>query len=118
MAKMLKGDQAELLAEACKLNKTKKDAEKRLGEIKGELKKLKPGDYTNRGGDTLNVSVTDKTSDVDAMSLFNYFKRKKQTSRFWACVKVQLGELRKQVPETTIDKWIDKLGETKKFTFK
>lgn len=115
---MLEGDNALLLAEACKLNKTKKAAEKRLKAIKKEMGLDVAADYENKAGDTLALTFSDKFTDVEPEKLFNLFVKNRKKAKFWGVVKVQLGELVKIVPESSIAKMREKLDPTAKWTFK
>jgi hypothetical protein len=45
-------------------------------------------------------------------------KKNDLRAAFWKCVKIQLTELRKQVPEKQVDKWERKIGTTQRWTFK
>ncbi len=115
---LLEGDRALLLAEACKLNKTKKAAEKRLKAIKKEMDLTVASDYENKAGDTLALTFSDKFTDVEPEKLFNLFVKNRKKAKFWGIVKVQLGELVKIVPESSIKKMREKLDPTAKWTFK
>jgi len=116
---LLTGTKALLLAEACKLNKTKKDAEKRIKKIKIEMK-LKTGEYINEANDKLVLSESDKFSDVDARKLYLKFKKKSKAMemKFFSIVKVQIGPLGKIMPESIIEKLRTKLDPIKKWSFK
>lgn len=114
---MLKGKKALLLAEACKLGKEIKAKEKRIAIIKSELD-LKKGTYENEANDTLNIGESDKMSPIDPKKAFMWMKKNDLRAAFWKCVKIQLTELRKQVPEKQVDKWERKIGTTQRWTFK
>jgi len=114
---ILKGKKALLLAEACKIGKEIKDKTKRLNTIKEELD-LKKGSYENEANDTLNIGESDKMSPIDPKKAFLYMKKNDLRAEFWKCVKIQLRELRKQVPEKVVSKWERKIGTTQKWMFK
>jgi hypothetical protein len=114
---LLTDDSALLLAEACKLDKQKKAAEKRLKKVKEILNLTQKGDYTNKAGDIVKISVSAKKSDIDTLTLYNEMKKKKIESRFWACVKAQLTPLKKVLPETEIAKLQFDLDDVIKHTF-
>jgi len=115
---ILKGKKALLLAEGCKVNKEMKEKKKRLDQIKEELGELKKGDYENEANDKLNIGESDKMSPIAPKKAFLYMKKNELRAEFWKCVKIQLGELRKQVPEKVVAKWERKIGTTQKWTFK
>jgi len=117
---LLKGKKALLLAEACKLNKTKKEAEKRIKVIKTEMGLKNPGEYVNEANDKLVLSESTKFSDVDARKLFLKFKKKSKAMEklFFSIIKVQIGPLEKILPETAINKLRVKLDPIKKWAFK
>lgn len=117
---LLKGTKALLLAEACKLNKTKKDAEKRIKKIKAEIDLNKTGEYKNEADDRLVLSESDKFSDVDARKLYLKFKRKSKAMemKFFSIVKVQIGPLEKIMPKSIIEKLRIKLDPIQKWSFK
>lgn len=115
---LLEGDDALLLAEACKLDKTKKVAEKRLKVIKIALGLDTKGEYTNKAGDLVTVSVSPKKSDVDPMELQKKLKEQKKESKFWSCVKVQLTPLKKVLVQDEIDKMQFDLDDIIKCSFK
>lgn len=115
---LLTGDKALLLAEACKLDKQKKAAEKRLKVIKAELALDTKGDYTNKAGDVVKVSITPKKSDVDPQELHTKLKEQKKTSKFWSCVKVQLTPLKKVLVEAEILKMQFDLDDVIKCAYK
>ena len=116
--KVLKGKKALLIAEGCKLNKIKKDAEKRLKQIKNELDITVEGTYKNEANDTLVVSIADNFTDIDPMKVLAYLKRIKMAGRFTETIKVQITPLKKIVPESIIAKWRSSLDPTTKFSFK
>jgi len=115
---LLEGDDALLLAEACKLNKEKKAAEKRIKKIKTELGLKDAGEYVNKAGDTLVLSLADKFTEIDPEKLFAKFVKNRKKKKFWTVVKVQLGALEKVVPASSIKKMREKLDPTKKWSFK
>lgn len=114
---LLKGKKALLLAEACKINAQSKKIKKRLEEIKKEMD-LSEGEYTNEASDSLNISESDKMSPIDPKKAFMWMKKNELRTEFWKCVKIQLTELRKQVPAKMVEKWERKIDTTKKWTFK
>ncbi|MCP4369879.1 MAG: hypothetical protein GY797_17455 [Deltaproteobacteria bacterium] len=114
---MLDGDDALLLAEACKLNKEKKAAEKRIKKIKTVLD-LNAGEYMNKAGDKLVLSEADKFSEIDPERLFKLFVKNRKKQKFWTVVKVQIGEVSKIVPESSIKKLREKLDPIMKWSFK
>ena len=118
VVKLMKGKKALLLAEGCKLNKVKKDAEKRLKEIKTEIELEKEGTYKNEAGDQLIVSVTEKFSDITPKKVMDYLKKMKMGSRFPETIKVQITPLKKIVPESVIAKWRTPLDPTIKYSWK
>lgn len=118
VVKTFKGKKALLLAEGCKLNKVKKDAEKRLKEIKEEIDIAVEGTYTNEVGDKLVVSESDNYTDIDPKDVKMYLKNNKMLKRFSETIKVQLTPLKKLVPESVYDTWRSKLDPTLKFSWK
>jgi len=115
---ILEGKNALLLAEGAKLNKIKKEAEKRLTEIKKELGIKEPNTYKNEAGDALVVSIMDKNSDIEPKKVMAYLKKMKMTARFPEVIKVQLTPLRKIVPESVIEGWQIKLDPIIKYSWK
>lgn len=115
---ILQGKKALLLAEGAKLNKVKKEAEKRLSEIRAELDIKEAGTYKNEAGDMLAVSVMVKFSDIDPKNVMSYLKKMKMAARFPDVIKVQLTPLRKIVPESIINKWQIPLDPIIKFSWK
>jgi hypothetical protein len=115
---LLTGDKALLLAEGCKLNKQKKEIDKRLTEIKKSLEFEKAGDYSNSAGDVVNFSLVPKFSEPDPKEFHSVMKSKKLTKFFWGCVKVGITEAKKFLTEKELDKLRTELDPTKKYTFK
>lgn len=115
---LLESDRALLLAEACKLNKEIKKAEKRLKAIKVELSFDTKGDYVNKAGDKVVVSLTPKKSDIDPQRLYKLMLKNKMQGRFWGVVKVQLTPLKKVIPESAIEKLQNDLDPIVKCSFK
>jgi len=115
---MLEGKNALLLAEGVKFNKIKKDAEKRLSEIKEKIGIKEEGIYKNEVGDILDVSVMDKNSDIEPKKVLTYLKKMKMTSRFSEVIKVQITPLKKIVPESVIEGWQIKLDPIIKYSWK
>jgi len=115
---MLEGKNALLLAEGVKFNKIKKDAEKRLSEIKEKIGIKEEGIYKNEVGDILDVSVMDKNSDIEPKKVLAYLKKMKMTSRFSEVIKVQITPLKKIVPESVIEGWQIKLDPIIKYSWK
>ncbi len=115
---LLEGDEALLLAQACKLDKEKKAAEKKLKAVKAKLKLTEKGEYTNKAGDVVKVSVAEKKTDIDPKRLHALLVKKKMLSRFWGCVKVQLAPVKKVIPESIILKMQNDLDPTIKCSFK
>jgi hypothetical protein len=116
---LLTGEKALLLAEGCKINKQKKDIEKRLTEIKEALDLNVKGDYSNSAGDVVNLSLTAKFTDPDPKEFFNIMKSKKLTKFAWGCLKVGLTEAKKYVTEKELSKLRTDLKDPiKRFTFK
>lgn len=118
MSKLLKGEQALLLAEACKIDKEKKEKEARIAEIRIEIKLKKAGTYKNQAGDMLTIAETEKWTDIDPLKLKNYLKRNNSLSKFFGLVKVQMTPLKKLVPETAINKMRSKLDSSLRWSFK
>ncbi len=114
---ILKGKKALLLAEACKLNREKKEIDGRIKVIKDELN-LKKGSYSNEANDSLTIAESDKMAPIEPKKVFLYMKKHDLRAEFWKCIKIQLTELRKQVPEKAITKWERNIGTTQRFTFK
>lgn len=112
------GPNSDLLAEACKLDKQKKKAEKRLKEIKKAMGFTDAGDYVNDKGNRLVVSHADNFSDIDPEELYNLFVKKKKKKKFFTTVKVQLGILKKLIPQTKIDDMREELDPTVKWSYK
>jgi hypothetical protein len=116
---MLTGDKALLLAEGAKLNKEKKAAEKRLAEIKIEMKLKEEGVYKNKAGDELTLVFSDAYSEIDPEKLFNLFVKNRKKRKFWSVVKVHLGALGKIVPASSIAAMRTKLDKPiTKWTFR
>lgn len=115
---LLKGDKALLLAEGCKINKQKKDIEKRLNEIKKELDFKIAGDYSNSAGDVVNFSLVQKYTDPDPKEFHSVLKKKKLGKFFWSCVKVAITEAKKYTTEKELNNLRVELDSTPKFTFK
>jgi hypothetical protein len=115
---ILEGTNALLLAEGCKLSKIKKDAEKRIAEIKKKIGLKEEGIYKNEVGDILDISVMDKNSDIEPKKVMAYLKKMKMTARFPEVIKVQLTPLRKIVPESVIEGWQIKLDPIIKYSWK
>jgi hypothetical protein len=115
----LTGDDALLLAEACKLDKQRKEAEKRLKEIKKSLVAIeKVGQYYNDAGDKLDFSERDNYTPIDSKELYEVMKKQKVGKFFWSCVKPNLTDVKKYVSETKINKLRKKLDPTPVFSFK
>ena len=117
---LLKGEEALLLAEACKLDKQRKDAEKRLKEIKKAFTDLKEkGEYSNSAGDRVIVSFRDKYTEMEPKEVQKLLKSKKLGKYFWKCVKIALTETKKYLTEKEIDDLRTKLDPPiKAFSFK
>lgn len=115
---LLTGDNALLLAEGCKLNKQKKDIDKRLAEIKKSLNLEIAGDYSNLVGDEVNFALIPKLTDPDPKEFHSLMKSKKLTKFFWGCVKVGLTEAKKYVTEKELNNLRTELDPVKKYTFK
>jgi len=115
---LLKGKKALLLAEGCKLTKTKKNAEKRIKEIRKEIDLNKAAEYINDANDKLVISESDKFSDVDPKKLYNKFKTKKMITKYFTIVKVQIGPLEKLMPKSIIAKMRTKLDPIEKWSWK
>jgi len=109
-----------LLSEACKLDKEKKDIEKRLKEIKEELNPIlkNEGVYSNNAGDRVTVSFREKYTDVEPKELYNLMKKKKLVKFFWKSVKVGLTEAKKYNSEKEINDLRKKLDPIKALSFK
>jgi len=110
--------QSLLLAEASKLNKTKKEIEDRLKEIKKDFGPLAKGKYKNNAGDELTISETLKFTEISSRTLFDYLKRNKLMTHFPSLVKVQLTPLKKVVPETVYSKWRKPLDSIMRWNFR
>ncbi len=115
---VLEGENALLLAEACKLNKEKKAAEKRIKKIKTLMDLDKAGEYENKAGDKLVLTHADTFTEIDPKELFEKFVKNKKKEKFWTVVKVHLASLKKIVPESAIEKLRENLDPTEKWTFK
>jgi len=117
---LLKGKKALLLAEACKLNVTKKNAEKRIKQIKIEMDLKNAGEYVNEANDKLVLAESDKFTDIDARKLYNKLKKKSKSMemKFFTVVKVQVGPLEKIMPKTVIGRMRSKLDPIKRWSFK
>ena len=120
METILKGKMALLLAEGCKLNKQKKEIEKRLEEIKKEIEINSPGDYVNEAKDALNVAEVERFSDVSPKDVLDWLKRQKPSmvSKFPETVKVQITQLERFVPKSVINGWRFPLDSTLRWTWK
>lgn len=114
----LKGNKALLLAEGCKLNKQKKEIDKRIAQIKKELKIKEAGTYTNLAGDELNVAEFDNFSDIDPAKVITYMRKQRMISRLPEVFKVKLTELRKIIPEDTIEGWRYPLSSSTRWSWK
>lgn len=118
---LIKGKRALLIAEGCKLNKEKKAVEARLKEIKKELEESgidMAGTYTNEAGDSLNISETEKFTDIDPKKVLNWLRKNKLTSQFPDTVKVQITPLKKLVPESVYSKWRSPLDSVLRWSWK
>ncbi len=107
-----------LINEGVELTESKKLLETRLKEIKALLEHMEVGDHKTSKGSKLSISETDKFSEIDPEELMDFLKSKKQSKRFWVCVKVAITPLRKHVPDNIIKKMRSKVGTTLRFTFK
>jgi hypothetical protein len=118
----LTGDEALLLAEACKLDKQRKEVEARLSVIKKMFKDspsiITEGKYFNESGDTLNFSKRENHTPIDAEELYEVMKKQKVGKFFWRCVKPTLTEVKKYLSETKINKLRKKTDPTPIFSFK
>jgi len=105
MSTKLIGKKGLLLAEGCKLNKEKKEIDKRLKEIKGELTGFinEDGSYTNAAGDILVVAAKEQYTEIDGKEVLSYLKTQKMGKRVWEVLKVQVTPLKKLVPDEVID---------------
>jgi tetrahydromethanopterin S-methyltransferase subunit G len=115
---MLSGEKALLVAEGCKLDKQKKDIEKRLTEIKKALDFKKAGEYSNSAGDRIVVSIRDNYTNIVPKELYSTMKKKKLGKFFWGSVKVALTEAKKYLTEKEIDSLRKKLDPIKIYSFK
>jgi tetrahydromethanopterin S-methyltransferase subunit G len=115
---LLTGNKALLLAEGCKIDKQKKDIEKRLKEIKDELELDLAGEYSNSAGDRLNLSFTPRFTDPDPKEVYAIMKTKKLGKFFWKCIKVGLTEAKKYVSEKELNKLRKELDPIKRHSFK
>lgn len=115
---LLKGKNALLLAEGCKLNKQKKELEKRLEAIKEEMGLKDEGTYTNEAGDELNIAEVEKFTDIEPKKVLTWLKNNGMSARFSECVKVQLTPLKKLVPESVYTKWRKPLDPSTRWTWK
>lgn len=113
----LTGDKALLLAEGCKLNKQKKEAEKRLKEIKKSLDLKVAGQYTNSAGDKLNFTVVSNLTDPEPEDFYKEMKKKKLKAFFWKCIKVSITEAKKYLTEKEMNKLRAPLDPTQKYSF-
>ena len=115
----LTGNEGLLLAEACKLDKQRKEAEKRLKEIKKSFTSVeKVGQYYNDAGDKLDFSERDNYTPIDSKELYDLMKKRKISKFFWGCVKPGLTETKQYIPVKEIDKLRQKLDPTPVFSFK
>lgn len=121
---LLKGEKAELLAEACKLDKEIKKSKKRLDKIKVllDLDKtkdlVKAGEYVSEAGAKLVITHAEKFTDVDPEKLYNLFVKNRKKKKFFTVVKVNLTNLKKLIPESSIKKLRSPLDSTVKWSFK
>jgi len=120
MTTILKGREAILLAEACKLDTQKKAAEERIKAIKEELTALgiSKGKYKNEAGDSLTIAETEKWTDINPKTVFEYLKKERMLTHFPSTVKVQLTPLKKIVPETVIARWRKPLDPITRWSFR
>ena len=88
VVKIMKGKKALLIAEGCKLNKKKKDAEKRLAEIKIEIDLTADGTYKNEAGDSLVISSSEKFTEIEPKKVLAYLKKMKMGARFPETIKI------------------------------
>lgn len=115
----LTGNEGLLLAEACKLDKQRKEVEKRLKEIKNSFISIeKEGQYYNDSGDKLDFSERDNYTPIDPKELYEIMKKQKVGKSFWKCVKPSIAEVKKFIPQNSIDKLRKKLNPTPVYSFK
>ena len=115
---LIEGDDALLLAEACKLDKQQKAIKKKFDKVKKQLAFTVKGEYTNKAGDKVVVSVTPKKSDIDPKELYDHMVEKGLTKRFWGVVKAQITPLKQVIPQSEIDDFQHVLDDVVKCTFK
>ena len=116
--KKLKGKNALALAECCKWNKKKKEAEKKLKAARAKLKLDKEGDYKNDAGDILTISEVEKKKDIDPQKLFKAMKKQKKQKRFWDVIKVHLTTLKTILSLEEVEAMQEDAPSTLKFVFK
>ena len=112
------GERAKLLTEACDLNRIKKNAEKRLAEIRKEIDINDKGVYVNYNNDQLTVVESIPKSDIDPKELYAYMLKEKKLESFWTSVKVGITELKKHLSEGIVDGLRHDLDPVLKFTYK
>ena len=114
---ILKGEKAKLLKKGVALKQKIKDNTEALEKIKKELNLSEIGTYTNKNGDKLKITSVTGYSEIDPFLVFKHMKKNSMKKNFWKCVKVQLTELKKHVPEKKIEKWRKKLNDTSRWTW-
>jgi hypothetical protein len=117
---ILKKDKAILLHRAAAIKSEIKELEKEFKKVKKQLDLNKKGTYTTKLKDpvTLVIGETKNYSDIDSHLLFKYMKEQKQLKHFWGCVKVQMTNIKKFVPESRFSAWRKELDPILKWSFK
>lgn len=114
--------QGVLLAKGCDLDKNIKSQKKELDAIKKKLEKLGSGTYTNSMGDVMLISETDKFTDIEPITLYEFLKKLRKSKEIFKCVKVQLTPLKKLLSvlgnDDALGKLRKKTGTSCRITFK
>lgn len=109
---------AELIAEGCKLNRQIKIKEKRLAEIKAQLKHLAEGKYMTPNGKTVNVILQDQMSAIDPEAAQKALRDLRKGKEFMGCVKVMMDEIKRRLDPDVLKTLQSKCGTIRKYSFK
>lgn len=114
----LVGPKAKLVNEACEIKDTIKTGEKRLAEIKKALGYKAEATYVTLKGCTLTIGKMRVYEEITPKKLADYLKKKNKLGSFYDCVKVNLTDTRKVVPEEDLEKLRPELASSTKWTYK
>ena len=117
---ILTGEKGKLLEKVYTLKKQIDLLQKEYKKVRKDLDLTKVGEYTNTSKTdfTLIIGETVKYSDIDTRLMFRYMKDQKQLKNYWGCVKAQLTQMKKYVPESSFKNWRKKLDPIIKWNFK